>query len=116
MLFRPLLFIVGFHALGSGIVLSQNSPYSDAAIPVEDAPVVTEWRDADTEGKVNSRTEAALLAGPDALERLGQSLLTKESKDGDGRYTMPMFYLTLGNVGDDVRGEDRLDYQLKTVR
>ena len=77
--------------------------------------MVTDWREADTEGKVNSRTLAALLAGPDALEELGQSLLAGEPKDGDGRYTMPLFYLTLGNAGDDIRGQDRMAYQLKTV-
>jgi len=115
MLRHLFLFIAGLSICGAEVELGQVSPFGDAAIPVEDAPTVTEWREADTEGKVNSRTETALLAGPDALEKLGQSLLAEESKDGDGRYTMPLFYLTLGNSGENVRGQDRLDYQLKTV-
>ena len=116
MLRHLIVIIAGFSALGAGFSSAQDSPYGDPAIPIGDAPSVTEWRDADTEGRVNSRTETALLAGPDELEKLGQSLLAGEPKDGDGRYTMPLFYLTLGNIGEDVRGEDRMDYQLKTVR
>lgn len=114
MLRHLIVLIAGFSALGADLS-AQNSPYGDPAIPVGDAPVVTDWREADTEGKVNSRTLAALLAGPDALEELGQRLLAGEPKDGDGRYTMPLFYLTLGNAGDDIRGQDRMAYQLRTV-
>lgn len=76
--------------------LSGPDPMS-RRLSADSVPRVTEWRDDDTEGKVTARTAEAIAAGPDAMEKLGQHLLTAEAKDGDGRYTLVYFYRELAS-------------------
>ena len=113
-IFSTVLSFIGPCCAQDGLPADDYNPRKKV-VPAKDVPPVTEWREADTEGKVKSRTETALLAGPDALEDLGRKLLTEESRDGDGRYTMPYFYNMIGGEGGKIRGENRQAYQSRIV-
>lgn len=79
-------------------------------IAAKDLPDQVEWLE-DTEGKVRERARKALLAGPEALEKLAAELQTAGMRDKDGRYTTPYFFREITANGNPIGQEERRPYQ-----